>query len=223
MWVVMALVPQPISSGTILRHEVTENLMQPRDGKTGSGEPGLLVQPVGITRAWNWRSALRSRMELPSTSCYSWWGAHLAPTGVLNMYRANDLKMFGTISPFFNSSFRYALLVSQWRKSTVEVVVALCKSNLIKKAELCGFIVSTESALLLSNQKIRLWWLWSTSQWWLWWPAPSQRTVQPGPKGVLQPYGTTYDLLLHQLYMCRYINCWKQIQFVCCLIFLMEQ
>jgi len=37
-----------------------------------------------------WHSAVRSKMELPSTSCYGWWGAHLAPTGVLNLFLADD-------------------------------------------------------------------------------------------------------------------------------------
>lgn len=36
-------------TGTILRDEVTENLMHLRDGKTGSDETGLFVQPIVTT------------------------------------------------------------------------------------------------------------------------------------------------------------------------------
>lgn len=43
----MAVVPQAISSGTILRDEVTENLMQLGDGNSGSDE-------MGVVCATNW-------------------------------------------------------------------------------------------------------------------------------------------------------------------------
>lgn len=43
MWIETTGAPQAISSGTILRHEVTEKLMQLGDGKTGSEETELFV------------------------------------------------------------------------------------------------------------------------------------------------------------------------------------